>query len=70
MDMVSSVCLEEVEEEQGRRPSVILRLAGTNESLWDIAKAYSTTKQAILEANELSGQEEIAGKMLLIPKKR
>jgi len=70
VDMVSAVNLEEDLNEQLSRPSVILRLAGRKESLWDIAKAYVTTERAILEANKLSESDTIEGRMLLIPKKR
>lgn len=52
------------------RPSVVLRLASTDESLWDIAKTYGTTTQRILQANELDETMNVEGKMLLIPSSR
>ena len=55
-------------EEQ--RPSVVLRLAAPGEGLWDIAKAYGTTTQQILQANELEEETLPAGRMLLIPSTR
>ncbi len=54
-------------ERLGNRPSVVLRAAARGESLWDIAKAYSTTCQQIQKANALDTEELPAGQMLLIP---
>lgn len=54
----------------GERPSVILRLAAPGESLWDIAKAYGTTTERILQANELEEGALPLGRMLLIPSTR
>ena len=47
------------------RPSLILRRMG-EQSLWEIAKAAGSTREAILKANGLT-QEPDPGKMLLIP---
>lgn len=55
---------------EGERPSVVLRLASPGEGLWDIAKAYGTTTQRILQANELEEETLPLGKMLLIPSTR
>lgn len=52
------------------RPSVVLRAAETGESLWELAKAYFTTSEEIVEANGLGEREPQEGKLLLIPKKR
>ena len=57
-------------ENQGHRPSVILRRPEPGEDLWDIAKSCATTKQRIIQANELSGEEIPEHKMLLIPSVR
>lgn len=54
---------------KGDIPSIVLRIVGS-ERLWDIAKAYHTTMADISQANELDSGEELAGKLLLIPKKR
>ena len=51
----------------GRRPSVVLRAAAPGEALWDLAKAYGTTGEEILQANELEGGPLPAGRLLLIP---
>jgi hypothetical protein len=48
-------------------PGLIIRRPSSSETLWDIAKAYRTTTQAIMEANGLEG-ELISDQMLLIPR--
>ena len=52
---------------EGRRPSMVLRLAAPGEGLWEIAKAYGTTMEQIIQANELESDRLPAGMMLLIP---
>ena len=52
------------------QPSVVLRLAAPGEELWDIAKAYSTTRECILQANRLEDDRLPTGQMILIPSKR
>ncbi len=52
-------------------PSIVLKVFDEDESLWDIAKRYSTTVEVIRAANDMT--EECAcnaGQMLLIPRKR
>ena len=56
--------------EEGRIPSVVLRLAAPGEGIWEIAKAYGTTQEQIMQANELESDLLPAGKMLLIPRVR
>lgn len=56
--------------EPGDAPSLILRLATPGEGLWELAKTYGTTREQILQANELTEEELPEGKMLLIPKVR
>lgn len=69
-------CVEEAQfgsmrcAEEGRIPSVVLRLAAPGEGIWDIAKAYGTTQEQIMQANELESEILPPGKMLLIPKVR
>lgn len=70
---VSAVEALEMEEEamdRSEKPSVVLRVAQSGESLWDIAKAYFTTEEDILAVNEISEPERLAGQMLLIPRSR
>ena len=52
------------------RPSVVLRLSTPGEGLWDIAKAYGTTMEQIIQANELEEGVLPVGRMLLIPSVR
>ena len=70
----SAVCEARLAEEQPRdkaqRPSIILRMVEDGERLWDIAKAYATTEDDIMNANELNDACLPVGKLLLIPKKR
>ncbi len=52
-------------------PSLVLRAMGGDETLWSLAKKYSTTIAAILSANGLEKQEDVPQeKLLLIPRKR
>ena len=53
---------------QHHRASVVLRMTMPDETLWQIAKHYQTTEQAICRANEISDGELTAGRMLLIPR--
>ena len=66
---VTAIHVEERAETE-ERPSVILRLAQPGECLWDIAKAYATTTQDILAANELTEPDRLDGTLLLIPRSR
>ena len=52
------------------QPSIVLRLAGRGERLWDVAKHYATTEGDICQANELEGGHLPEGQLLLIPRKR
>lgn len=52
------------------QPSIVLRLAGPGEALWDVAKAYATTERDICQANGLEDGVLPAGQLLLIPRKR
>jgi len=70
-------CLQSLEaEECGKKdenvPSLVLRAMKQGERLWDIAKLYRTTVEAILAANELKEESAAAviGKLLLIPRRR
>ena len=52
-------------------PSIVLKLFDEDESLWEIAKRYSTTVEIIRSANDLAEDCGCsAGQMLLIPRKR
>lgn len=68
--MVTGLRLLPAEEGAGPKPSVILRVVGEHEPLWDIAKSCSSTVADIMTANELDSDTAPAGKLLLIPKQR
>jgi hypothetical protein len=65
MSVVTGLTLGEKAEPDPDRASVILRRAGA-ERLWDLAKRYGSTMDAICRANHLTGEPE-AERMLLIP---
>mgnify|MGYP004569280219 FL=1 len=54
---------------EGRRPSVILRMPGQGERLWDVAKCCGSTVADIKAANGLTG-EDVQGTLLLVPSRR
>ena len=52
------------------RPSVVIRMVGPGERLWDIAKCCASTVANIQAANAMEGTQAPAGTLLLIPKCR
>ena len=62
--------LEDNGDDAESKPSIVLRLLQSGESLWDVAKRYGTTVGDIMRANELESERSAAGTMLLIPRKR
>ena len=73
-DRIRGIAALHLDEESTRdssgQPSIVLRQMAGEERLWDIAKAYSTTTQEIMKANELEGEPVVAGQLLLIPRQR
>ena len=68
---VAAVHLDEnAARDHAGQPSIVLRMVGAGERLWDIAKAYGTTPQDIMQANALDEEPAPEGKLLLIPRKR
>ena len=53
--------------EVGQKPSVIIRMVSNGETMWDVAKACSSTIQDICAANGLSSEYAAPGTVLLIP---
>ena len=49
---------------------MVLRMASPEEGVWELAKCYGTTKEQILQANELESEDLPAGRLLLIPSTR
>lgn len=60
----------EATEEAGERPSLVLRMLGRGERLWDLAKTYGTTIADIISANELEDEAAAGERLLLIPRRR
>lgn len=68
---VTGVRVEEsAPKDAGKQPSIVLRMVGARERLWDIAKHYGTTTIDIIQANELAEETTPSGRLLLIPRKR
>ena len=70
------LCVSALEQEEHQpllemeRPSIVLRQMTDGETLWDIAKTYSTTIREIQQANEMDSESVVPGGMLLIPYRR
>ena len=70
-ELVRSGLVEKRAESGQNAPSLVLRAMKQGERLWDIAKQYRTTVDAILAANELAEEAAAAaGRLLLIPRRR
>lgn len=68
---VSEVRLDEDKpRDNSAAPSVVLRMVGEQERLWDIAKTYGTTRTDIMQANDLEEDTVPSGQLLLIPHRR
>lgn len=67
---VSSVKPGDEEACGGERPSVVIRMVGEGERLWDIAKCCRSTMADIQLANAMECAEAPCGTLLLIPKCR
>ena len=61
---------EDSPRDTANQPSIVLRMVGEGERLWDIAKTYGTTTGDIVQANALEEESLPMGQLLLIPKKR
>lgn len=64
---VASVRRSNVAVKDEQKPSVIIRMVSSGETLWDIAKSCGSTIQDICAANELSSESAVPGELLLIP---
>lgn len=68
---VESVALDRQKRvDNTRRPSVILYYPRSGERLWDIAKHYSTTREALSTANNISGETVQSESVMIIPRKK
>ena len=64
---VSVADLEEEEKAGAERPSVVLLRSRTRQPVWNLAKKYGTTVEAIRQANRLEADLAEEGELLLIP---
>ncbi|XCP85746.1 SPOCS domain-containing protein [Roseburia hominis] len=55
-------------QEMGKRPGIIGYVVKDGDDLWSLAKRYYTTKEGIMEINEMSSEELKMGDKLLILK--
>ena len=53
-------------EELEKRPGIVGYIVKEGDDLWSLAKNYSTTKEGIMEVNELSSEDIKTGDKLLI----
>lgn len=53
-----------------QRPSAVLRMLRSNETLWDLGKAYASTVEDIMTVNQINDEREAGNRFLLIPRKR
>ena len=67
MNMVCGLVIGDPVELDADRPNLVVRRAGDN-TLWDLAKAYGSTVQAICQANQLTNEPD-SDMVLLIPMK-
>ena len=51
----------------GRCAAVTVYFSGSGESVWDIARKYNTTTEAVMQENNLAGEEIPESRMLIIP---
>ncbi|MCM1314319.1 MAG: DUF3794 domain-containing protein [Prevotella sp.] len=58
---------ESVKKQRDGDYAIKLYFGVENEEVWDIAKRYSTSVNAVIEENDLSGERLESGGMLLIP---
>lgn len=63
-------CDESAPRNCNQHASIVLRMVGQGECLWDIAKTYGTSTLDIVQANDLAEDQLPMGELLLIPKKR
>ena len=49
-------------------PSVVGYMVKQDETLWDVAKKFHTTRQKLIEINELEGEDIKQGDRILITK--
>ena len=58
---------ENKKKDKSKRASLIIYYAGDGEKIWDIARKYNTSVEAIQKENDMAGEEMEGRGMLLIP---
>lgn len=67
MEMIADMRLEPLDmEEMEKRPGVIGYIVKDGDDLWGLAKRYSTTKEGIMEVNEMKDEKLKVGERILI----
>ena len=66
-DVITSAELGERQVSKYSNSSVVIYRAGAGERLWDIAKNYNTSVEAIAELNSVSGEEIEVDRTVVIP---
>ena len=56
--------------DNSKAPSLVVYRAGQGDTLWNLAKKNRSTSRHIMEANGLDHEDNFAGQLLIIPKKR
>ena len=64
---ISEIDLKEKSDFNSEKCALTIYFCDANEKVWDIAKKYKTTAEAILSENELDGDLITERKILLIP---
>jgi len=65
--MLSNITVSGEHRANGR-DGIVIYFCDSNEKVWDIAKKYRTTVNDIMDANELTSEDEVKrGSKLLIP---
>lgn len=67
--VITDISMNETEK-KSPEASLTVCFVNKNDSLWDIAKRYSTSIASICEVNNLKENETISGKKLIVPKYR
>lgn len=67
---VSTLVLDEEEDDVTPKPSAVLRMLREGETLWDLGKEYFATVEDILAVNQISDESAAGGRFLLIPRNR
>lgn len=66
-EMISEIHLESIDlKELEKRPSVVGYMVKEGDELWNLAKKYSTTKEGIMEINDMKDEKLKPGERILI----